>query len=254
MIFKRLYANLRAQNWPAITIELAIVILGVFIGTWVANWNQERAEARETRDMLLWLRPELRSLDDFSSSSREYYAITGRYADTAFRGWSGDPSVSDAQFVIAAYQASQIYGFNNNGASWALAFGASDLRNIHDRAIREPLTRLITFDYTTLNFAFVQTPYRDEVRKYIPNDIQAGIRARCGDTIKADNRSFSLPPTCALKISPAEATAAAAALRRHPELVELLRQHRATIASYLINLGLFDRQQKLLQRQIESME
>ena len=34
MIFKRFAANLRAQNWFAIGIELAIVIVGVFIGTW----------------------------------------------------------------------------------------------------------------------------------------------------------------------------------------------------------------------------
>jgi hypothetical protein len=37
-------------------------------------------------------------------------------------------------------------GFNNNGPSWALVFGADDLRNIDDRQIREPLTRLMTFD------------------------------------------------------------------------------------------------------------
>ena len=43
MIFRRAVAKLRAQDWSAIVIELGIVILGVFIGTWVANWNQERA-------------------------------------------------------------------------------------------------------------------------------------------------------------------------------------------------------------------
>jgi len=32
MIFKRSVAGFRAQDWLAITIELAIVIIGVFIG------------------------------------------------------------------------------------------------------------------------------------------------------------------------------------------------------------------------------
>ncbi len=44
MIFKRAVARLGAQDWLAIAIELAIVIIGVFIGIWVANWNQERSE------------------------------------------------------------------------------------------------------------------------------------------------------------------------------------------------------------------
>ena len=60
MIFKRAVAGLRAQDWLAITIELAIVIIGVFIGTQVANWNEERLERQETQRMLTRLKPELR--------------------------------------------------------------------------------------------------------------------------------------------------------------------------------------------------
>lgn len=37
MFFKRTAARLRTQDGLAITIELAIVIIGVFIGTQVAN-------------------------------------------------------------------------------------------------------------------------------------------------------------------------------------------------------------------------
>src|SRR6476469_9346535 len=148
MIFKRAVAKLRAQDWTAISIELVIVIMGVFIGTWVANWNQQRQAQSEARQMLLQLQPELMQLEAFSEGARRYYAVTGKYADIALAGWHNDPAVSDRDFVIAAYQASQIYGFNNNGASWALVFGANDLRNIPDPQARQVLTRLMTFDYS----------------------------------------------------------------------------------------------------------
>ena len=82
MIFKRAIAKLRAQDWMAISIELVIVIVGVFIGIWVANWNQERVKKEETREMLVQLKPELLGLRDLSASTRNYYAVTGRYADT----------------------------------------------------------------------------------------------------------------------------------------------------------------------------
>ena len=49
MIYKRFVANLRAQNWFAIGVELAIVVVGVFIGTWVANWNQARCRTARKR-------------------------------------------------------------------------------------------------------------------------------------------------------------------------------------------------------------
>ena len=60
MIMHRLTANLRAQNWMAIGIEVLIVVIGVFIGTQVSNWNQERIDRRETERMLEQFRPSCR--------------------------------------------------------------------------------------------------------------------------------------------------------------------------------------------------
>jgi hypothetical protein len=57
MILRRLTENLRAQNWTAIAIEFLIVVIGVFFGTQVANWNQGRIEKRETERMLVHLVP-----------------------------------------------------------------------------------------------------------------------------------------------------------------------------------------------------
>ena len=65
MIFKRAVAKLRAQEWTAILIELGIVILGVFIGTQVSNWNAGRLEKVETRRMLVQLKPNLKLMSDF---------------------------------------------------------------------------------------------------------------------------------------------------------------------------------------------
>jgi type II secretory pathway pseudopilin PulG len=253
MIFKRAVAKLRAQDWTAISIELAIVILGVFIGTWVANWNQQRQAARETRQTLLQLKPELQQLEAFSKSAHIYYATTGRYADTALAGWHGDPAVSDAQFVIAAYQASQIYGFNNNGASWALVFGASDLRNIPDPDARQALTRLMTFDYSTINIGAVQTRYRDRVREVIPDSIQQTVRNSCGDIIDAARGTVELHPACPIAIDPALTAATAAELRRDPTLRRLLGQHRSVVSAFLANLELFDGQERILTQRIRAL-
>ena len=85
MILRRLTANLRGQNWTAIAIEFLIVVVGVFIGTQVANWNQARLEKQATNRMLEQLRPELQNQIAFFNSARTYYAITRRYADAGVR-------------------------------------------------------------------------------------------------------------------------------------------------------------------------
>lgn len=42
MIFSRIIEHVRKQQWTGAVIELAIVILGVFIGLQVTNWNTAR--------------------------------------------------------------------------------------------------------------------------------------------------------------------------------------------------------------------
>ncbi len=94
MIYKRFAANLRAQNWSAIVIELGIVIVGVFIGTLVANANQQRLEGAEAGYRLKQLKPELQRIRARADIARRYYATTRRYAETAFAAWEGDPNRS----------------------------------------------------------------------------------------------------------------------------------------------------------------
>ena len=73
---------------------------------------------------------------DFFETARDYYATSRAYSETAFAGWRGDPKVGDEQFVIAAYQASQVYTFGATGANWASVFGGDRMRDIDSAAVR----------------------------------------------------------------------------------------------------------------------
>jgi hypothetical protein len=241
MIFKRAAARLRAQDWMAITIELAIVIIGVFIGTQVANWNEARLEKAATQRLLTQLVPELHSQLDYFDITNAYYSTTRRYADTAFAGWEGDPKITDEQFVIAAYQASQIIGIGINPDSWSLTFGGDQLRNIKDPKVRRTLEVMLTSDYSVVSFNAVATPYREQVRRVIPIAIQDDIRRECGDrSVRSKDGGYFavLPSRCTLKIDPAKATAVAAALRARKDLVGELRWHLAAVAAYRANFAL----------------
>lgn len=237
MIFKRAVARLRAQDWTAISIELAIVFIGVFLGTQVSNWNQARIERRETERMLTDLRPGLEDLIGFFDTVKPYYAVTGAYADEAFAGWRRDPRVSDAHFVIAAYQASQVYGLQINAVNWARIFGSDQLRSVSDPDIRRGLASLMSVDFADIGPAAVRTPYRQHVREVIPEHIQHLIRDKCGDQPVAGTPLLaSLPARCEITLPPAEWSDAAAALRARRDLVGELRWHRAAVAVLLFNL------------------
>ena len=238
MIFKRFAANLRAQNWGAILIEFGIVVAGVFVGTWVANLNQQRIEVAETRQMLRNLQPGLRSNLALFGTVRHYYVVTRRFGATAFAGWRGEATVSDRDFVIAAYQASQNNYTGINGGSWSQAFGSDRLGTVDDPQLRKDLGQLMSIDYNVIEQE-IFTDYRRHVRQVIPEEVQDAIRAQCGDRRNA-NGVQELPETCSINLPSQRFAEAANALRANPELVGELRWHFAAVATYTNNLELFE--------------
>ena len=234
MILRRMTHHLKAQNWSAIAAEFVLVVLGVFLGVAAANWNEERIEKRETARLLEQVTDVLTQFVDYIHVMNQYYAVTGAYGDRALAGWAGDPSVSDEEFVIAAYQASQIVGVGNNANVFGAIFGAENLREIDDPEIRENLATVMTYDYALVDLRAVATRYREEVRKTIPHAIQDQIRTRCGDR-RTKEGWFILPSRCDLRLRPAEAARAAADLRARPELQGELHWHRAAVANQISN-------------------
>lgn len=46
MILRRVVQHVREQNWTAIAIDFVIVVVGVFLGIQIGNWNAQRIEAQ----------------------------------------------------------------------------------------------------------------------------------------------------------------------------------------------------------------
>jgi hypothetical protein len=61
------------QNWFAVTLDFIIVVVGVFIGIQVANWNEERAEFHRETDALLELRKEIEASIEATLAKAEAY-------------------------------------------------------------------------------------------------------------------------------------------------------------------------------------
>ena len=49
MILRRISKHVRTQNWFAVLLDFLIVVVGVFIGIEVANWNEGRQQRSEER-------------------------------------------------------------------------------------------------------------------------------------------------------------------------------------------------------------
>jgi hypothetical protein len=151
MILQQLAANLRARDWGAVLIEILILVVGVFLGLQVDNWNDARKTAADERYYIQRLQDELaESITRLDNSIAVGYSVIDavRRAQQAIR--DGTIEVHHPEAFIADFASV------NWMAEADVVDGAiEELRStgrmeiIGDRRIREALSRY----YRTLQSA-----------------------------------------------------------------------------------------------------
>ena len=76
MILRRLKTHVEKENWFAVFLDFCIVVLGVFIGLQVANWNETRANDRRGKQVLQEILDDLREDAVTLESSTEAAKLT----------------------------------------------------------------------------------------------------------------------------------------------------------------------------------
>ena len=63
MIFRRVKAHIEKENWFAVLVDFAIVVVGVFIGIQVANWNASLADQQRETEYLVRLENDFKNIE-----------------------------------------------------------------------------------------------------------------------------------------------------------------------------------------------
>ncbi len=84
MIARRVMERLRKQEWTAVAIEFAIVVLGVFLGLQANNWNQAAIDHRAEAAYLSQLRGDLQRIEGAVRDQIEFERFQGRVAGAVF--------------------------------------------------------------------------------------------------------------------------------------------------------------------------
>ena len=59
MLLRRVIEHVKAQNWFAVCLDFIIVVIGVFLGIQIGNWNEDRIFENRERELLVELRAEI---------------------------------------------------------------------------------------------------------------------------------------------------------------------------------------------------
>lgn len=76
MILRRLADAIRTQNWFTVVLEVAIVVVGIFIGLQVDDWNQRRVDKVREQAILASLAQQAGNFQTKSDAGLRY--VQGR--------------------------------------------------------------------------------------------------------------------------------------------------------------------------------
>jgi len=228
MILRRVIDHFRKQEWTAIAIDFVIVVVGVFVGLQVSNWNESRKDRVQESAYLIRIKDNLEDDLEGLVQRKRYWTQVGAAADAAVRYAETGELVDGSSWktALAFFQASHIWMFTPNDTAFAEMSGAGDITLIRNEALRISLSDYYSGTARLVrSVAYSTMPeYRAAVRGATPSALADYMLANCHTSGVVDQRLID----CASPDRDDEAALALADYIATPLLIDKLRFWRLT--------------------------
>ncbi len=171
MLLRRITKHVTDQNWFAVFIDFIIVVVGVFIGIQVANWNDQQAFYDKETQLLKELKTEVETSISYANYIQDSYRQVSEAGRRSLDFISNDePCSTECWLVLVDFL---------HASQWQ---DARVIRQVYDEMRRQSLPRskeitthldlfLADNESTALNFDD-KPHYREIIRQIIPINIQ----------------------------------------------------------------------------------
>ena len=205
MILRRLGEAIAEQNWFVIIIEVLVVVIGIFIGLQVDDWNAARNDRKDEQDFLQRLHSDLLLGEELSSRVRtrrlDRLQFVMSASDVLF-GRAGRDTLSEEECI--AIGSANFFNINVPSlAAFDELVGTGRLAIIEDTQLRSALvgleqTRaalasLIAVQSAQPSFIFLPVAYPELLQLTSNYDADAGeirFRSRCDLEKMRVNQTF----------------------------------------------------------------
>ncbi len=241
MKLRRDAEHFKHLHWTTIAIDLVIVMVGVFIGMQASNWNSERETRQKSAVFTERLKADLKVEAWGYLYLIEYNKDVLANARRALDALTDDHPLSDEQFVIAAYRATQYESQDRRRATYDELVSTGTIGLITNDKLRETAIGIYSSPLIEQTMdESKQSEYRLIFRKTLSAQVQQELLDKCGDHIVAPldyvGIVHSLDYPCTLDLPAEKIHAAAQALRTRDGLQSTLRLRFADVQTALTNL------------------
>src|SRR6056297_2064606 len=250
MILRSITRHVRDQNWFAVGLDFLIVVVGVFIGIQVANWNEERVQQERERLLLAELRDEAIRNAEAARSVGEGLRV-GAASARRVLAMANDPEAGCAEdcwsVIVDMMHASQWQQISNRWTTY------EELRRAglpSDRRIIEAVETFLQTNHRTAQGLEVRPEYRARIRGRIPIELQDAYWVQCFQ--EDDQFEIYLDPCPRPADRPPVASSVIDSVLADPAILTTLREW--TSVARLTGDGLLTRQPELAERVIEAID
>ena len=145
MILRRITKHVKDQNWFAVGLDFFIVVVGVFFGLQVSNWNAERLERTQERDYLVRLHGDF--VESINGQSRDLDFLGRQLSDQAIIVKSLDACAVSSEDAAAFQRGINTLGYINpprivrRTVDEMIAAGRTDI--IRNETLKDQLSEII---------------------------------------------------------------------------------------------------------------
>ncbi|MDH5630328.1 MAG: hypothetical protein OEY96_09250 [Gammaproteobacteria bacterium] len=223
MILRRFIKHVTDRNWFAVGIDLLVVIIGIFFGLQLTNWNDEQKEVNRSVYIQDRLHKEL--MEDANGLEKRliYWNKVAEYGEFAisYLETNQQGERSNWEVLLAIYQASNTWRFSVNRITYDELVNNGELNLIKSASLREDLAEYYNvFERRRSGLVYDFVPqYRLNIRGALHYQLQRNIHKNC----HTEEMYVQALIDCSAQISEKEAAVHLKAIADRPEILETLR-------------------------------
>jgi hypothetical protein len=254
MAIRRFRDHFAQQNWFAVVLDVLIVVLGVFLGIQVNNWNEGRLERQQGRDYRAMLVDDLNTNLSDLAMRRHYYEWVRAEALATLADLDRPSRDLDESFLLEAYQASQMQPWSLKRDTYDQILAVGAMSRLGSPLLRDRIANYyVGADVTGTNMIALP-PYREILRRVMPYPVQQSIRARCNERIEVDERGAThiiTPSACELGLDPGGVRQAVAQVHDWPGLSLDLNRWLVDLDQKLVSVNTISRRAQQLKTRLD---
>ncbi len=165
MLLRRITEHVKAQNWFAVGLDFLIVVMGVFMGLQLDNWNAERLDRISEKKIISYLYADFEALGKETNEKIEFLSSISNDIAAINDLIVQDPEGLDAQRLRIFYEtAFSLPPFSGQSDSYEQLVSSGEMNLLRNDELR---AELVAHASLTRDLAYRDQAVREWSRPYL---------------------------------------------------------------------------------------